>query len=203
VITIHRAAQRFRTEQPGITTWHCFSSGAHYDEQNLSFGPVVACDEHLLDPGAGFERHAHARLELISWVLEGGLGHEDSAGRIRVVVPGRAQYQLAGGGIEHSESNVSRTEPLHFVQLWLMCDEYLPDYDVAQPPLNLAAGTFAVLRGCADEVVPAAPFVYAFVGAGEYLLDGETLRAGDSVRASDDELRVTGSGQLLVTASRL
>jgi quercetin 2,3-dioxygenase len=198
VIDVRRAGDRFRTEQPGITTWHSFSSGAHYDAANLSFGPVVACDEHLLDPGAGFEPHPHARVELISWVLDGALQHEDESGRTRVVVPGRAQYQLTGTGIRHAEGNASASAPLHFVQFWVLTDEDVPDYDVAPPPLNLSVGTFRVLRECRDEPVDGSGVVHLYVGTGRYELAGHELRTGDSVRASDERLVVTGDGQLLV-----
>jgi quercetin 2,3-dioxygenase len=202
VISVHRAAERYRTAQPGITTWHSFSSGPHYDPANLAFGPVVACDEHLVDPGAGFEQHPHARVELVSWVLEGSLEHEDATGRSRVIVPGKAQYQLAGTGIRHAERNASATAPLHFVQFWLLTDEDVPDYDLATPPLNLAGGRFRVLQGCVDERLPATGASHLYVGTGRYDVSGHELRPGDSVRASDAPLTVSGDGQLLVLELR-
>jgi quercetin 2,3-dioxygenase len=196
VIEVHRAATRYRTDQPGIITWHSFSSGAHYDADNVSYGPVVACDEHLLDPGAGFERHRHARVELVTWVLDGMLRHEDASGRVRVVAPGWAQYQLAGAGIEHSERNASDSAPLHFVQLWLLADEDIPDYDLAPPPLALRSGRFAVAHACRDDEIRAAA-VHAFVAAGRFTVAGHDLGPGDSVRA-DEPLTVTGDGELLL-----
>jgi hypothetical protein len=198
MIDICRAADRYRTDQSGITTWHSFSSGAHYDPANLSFGPVVACDEHLLDPGAGFEPHPHARVELVSWILEGALRHEDANGRERVVVPGQAQYQLAGTGIRHAERNASGSAPLHFVQFWLLTDEDVPDYDLAAPPLNLSVGRFSVLRSGRDHVLAPASAVHLYVGTGRFELAGHELRAGDSVRARDEALTVSGDGELLV-----
>jgi hypothetical protein len=195
MIAVHRAADRFRTDQPGITTWHSFSSGPHYDAGNLSFGPVVACDEHLLDPGAGFDLHAHARVELVSWVLDGALEHEDASGQTRVVVPGRGQYQLAGTGIRHAERNASGSAPLHFVQLWLLTEEDVPDYDVAEPPLNLSVGVFTVVRGPAE--LPATVTTHLYVAAGAFEVGGHGVRAGDSVRASGEALTVTGAGVLL------
>ncbi|MDT4924529.1 MAG: quercetin 2,3-dioxygenase [Pseudonocardiales bacterium] len=196
MIEVRRAGDRFRTDQPGITSWHSFSSGAHYDPGNVSFGPVVACDEHLVDPGFGFERHPHARVELVTWVLDGSLRHEDAAGRTRVVVPGQAQYQRAGTGIEHSERNASESAPLHFVQIWLLSDEDVPGYDLAHPPLTLSAGRFTVLRSCRDERVRGAA-VHAFLGAGRFTVAGHELGPGDSVRA-DEALAVSGDGVLLV-----
>jgi hypothetical protein len=201
MIEIRRAGDRFRTQQPGITTWHSFSSGPHFDAENLSFGPVVACDEHLLDPGAGFDRHPHARVELITWVLDGALRHEDDATRIRVVTPGLAQYQLTGLGIEHVERNASDTEPLHFVQLWLLTDEDLPDYDLAAPPLTLSTGTFSVLRRPRNTRLPPAAAVHLYVAVGRFSVAGFDLGPGDSVRASEVALDVEGDGELLVTAA--
>jgi hypothetical protein len=200
MISIHLAARRFRTDQPGITSWHSFSSGANYDPANLSFGPVVACDAHLLDPGAGFERHPHARVELVSWVLDGALRNEDATGRTRVVVPGQAQYQLAGSGIEHAERNASDSTPLHFVQFWLLTDEDVPDYDLARPPLNLSGGEFSVVRSCRDDVLAATATRHLYVGSGQFEVEGHELGPGDSVRAAAEPLRVSGDGELLVLA---
>jgi redox-sensitive bicupin YhaK (pirin superfamily) len=198
--TIARSADRFETVQPGIRTRHSFSSGAHYDPTNLSFGPIIACDEHQLDPGAGFELHPHARVELVSWVLDGALKHDDAMGRSRVVVPGQAQYQAAGIGIQHTERNASTSAPLHFVQMWLLTDEDVPDYDLAKPPLTLSAGSFSVLRRGRDDQLPRAAFVHAYVAQGRFTISGDELVAGDSVRAIDEELRVDGDGELLVLA---
>jgi redox-sensitive bicupin YhaK (pirin superfamily) len=196
--TIARSGARFETLQPGIRTRHSFSSGAHYDPANLSFGPVIACDEHQLDPGAGFELHPHARVELVSWVLDGALQHDDAMGRSRVVVPGQAQYQSAGIGIQHTERNASKSEPLHFVQMWMLTDEDVPDYDLARPPLTLSAGRFSVVRRVRDEPLPRADFVHAYVAQGRFTVGDDELVAGDSIRAIDEDLRVDGDGELLV-----
>lgn len=200
MIDVRRAAQRYRDDAAGITSWHCFSSGRHYDAENLSFGGVVACDDHLLDPGAGFEKHPHARVELVTWVVEGTLLHVDATGRRRMIIPGQAQYQLAGAGIEHSESNASRIEPLRFVQLWLVTDEDVPDYDVGAPPLTLTSGTFAVHRRCRDTRLQAA-MLHLYVATGNFHTRGYDLAAGDSVRASGQSLTVDGDGELLVLAT--
>lgn len=197
MISIHRAADRFRSDRTGITSWHCFSSGAHYDLENVAFGPVAACDEHVLDPARRFDPHRHARVELVSWVLDGTLEHRDAAGRRRLIVPGQAQYQLAGTGIEHSEGNASSIEPLHFVQLWIMCEEDVPEYDVGPPPVNLVRGTFDVHRRCRSTRFDAR-LVHLYVGTGNFHVAGSDLRAGDSVRASRELVEVDGDGELLV-----
>lgn len=200
MIDVRRAADRYVESSAGITTRHCFSAGRFYDPANLSFGAVVACDEHLLDPGAGFPRHPHARVEIVSWVLEGTLLHADASGRRRMITPGRAQYQLAGVGIEHSEANASSIEPLHFVQLWLLTDEDVPDYDVCSPPVRLTSGTFDVHRRCRDLRLYASQ-LHLYVARGNFHVHGHDLAAGDSVRASDQPVIVDGDGELLVVAT--
>lgn len=198
MIDVRRAAQRYQTVSPGITTWHCFASGAHYDPDNVAFGPVIACDEHLLAPGAGFDAHRHARVELVSWVLDGALQHADGSGRVEIVRLGAVQYQRAGTGIEHAERNASGDRPVRFVQLWLLDDADVSDYRLAEPPLALDRGVCTVLRECRDEQVAAAPFAHLYVASGAFAVAGVTLRAGDSARVVSEDVPVTGTGQLLV-----
>ena len=199
MIDVHRAADRYRVDTAGITSWHCFSAGPHYVPDNLSFGPVIACDEHLLEPGAGFAAHRHARVELLSWVLDGALRHEHPSGRAAIVRAGKVQYQRAGAGIEHVERNASDSAPLRFVQLWLTDDAAEPGYRVAPPPYELESGSFAVLRG--DGVVPSARYVHLYLARGAFEVAGVALSAGDSVRVSDEVLPVTGSGELLAVSA--
>lgn len=198
MIEVRRAADRYRVEQPGITTWHCFAAGAYYDPDNVAFGRLVACDEHLIAPDAGFEPHPHAGVELVSWVLDGTLAHWDGAGRRHLVQPGHAQYQLAGTGIRHAERNASSLEPLRLVQLALRTDDAVPDYAIAVPPLGLRGGQFDVLRRCRATKVDA-PLVFLFVGSGDFHVAGADLAAGDSVRAAG-AVEIDGDGELLVVS---
>lgn len=196
MIDVRRAADRYVTEQPGITSWHSFSSGSYFDPDNVAFGRLIACDEHLLAPGAGFGAHAHTRVELVSWVLDGTLEHRDQTGRRRLIINGATQYQVAGSGIRHSERNASSLEPLRFVQLWFMSDEESPGYSVAEPPLHLTVGHFDVLRRCRGTRVEAS-LVHLFVGTGNFHTAGFDLVAGDAVRATAG-VEVDGDGELLV-----
>jgi len=198
VIDVRRAADRYRVEQPGITTWHCFSAGAYYDPDNVAFGRLIACDEHLVSPGAGFDEHAHAGTELVSWVLDGTLAHSDGAGRRHLVRPGHAQYQLTGSGIRHGEHNGSSLEPVRFVQLALLTDGEQRAYDVAVPPLTLSVGRFDVLTRCRSARVDGS-LVHLFVGRGNFHVAGVDLAVGDSVRAVGP-LEIDGDGELLVVS---
>lgn len=193
MIAVHRAGDRFVTTQPGITTWHCFSSGSHYDPANVAFGPLIAVDEHLVAPRSGFAAHRHRAVELVSWVLEGELWHYDPTGHASPITPGQVQYQHAGSGIEHTERN-DMQEPLRFVQMWLTAEAGRPRYAVAEPPLSLSAGEFAVHR--AGSAAFAGP-VHLYVAGGSFAVGGSVLGQGDSVRA-DEPVTVDGAGELLV-----
>lgn len=125
---VRRAADRFRTDQPGIATAHSFSAGWHYDPTNTSYGLLVAHDEHVLQPGAGFADHPHRDLEIVTWVVSGALAHEDSICRSGTLTPGCVQRMSAGTGVVHSERNAATAPggpPAHVVQAWLVPD--VPD----------------------------------------------------------------------------
>lgn len=87
VISVHRAGDRFEGGDgaAGIESRHSFSFGSFYDPDNLRFGPILACNEERLGPGAGFEEHPHSHTEIVTWVVEGELTHRDSAGHATVV----------------------------------------------------------------------------------------------------------------------
>lgn len=116
-VTVLRADERYVTRSPGIVTRHCFSYGDHYDPDNVRFGPLRAVNDELLEPGAGYEPHRHADVEIVTWVLDGTLEHADSAGNQGMVRPGAVQYLSAGSGVEHTERNASEERPLRFVQM--------------------------------------------------------------------------------------
>jgi len=198
VIEVRGAAARFETVQPGIATWHCFSAGAHYDPDNTHFGALIAVDEHLLAPGAGFTRHAHRGVEIVSWVLDGALGHEDSAGRVELVEPGTALHQSAGSGIEHAERNASDVETLRFVQFSWLSEIATPGYGLDVPPVQVGGGEFAMLLPVDGvELVPAA-CLHLFVAHGRVDVGGYGLQAGDSARIRDEAVRVGGDGEVIV-----
>lgn len=119
-LTVTHSAERHVSRHDGITTWHSFSFGEHYDPDNVAFGPLVAFNEELFGPGAGYAAHEHRDLDIVTWVLEGTLAHGDSEGRRVTVVNGTVQRLTAGAASWHSEVNAGEAgESLRLVQLWL------------------------------------------------------------------------------------
>jgi redox-sensitive bicupin YhaK (pirin superfamily) len=195
---IQRSADRFVTRTDDITTLHSFSYGAHYDPDNIAFGPIIAINEESVRPGAGYDPHHHADVEIVTWVLEGALAHEDTTGHRGTIEPGTALRLSTGTGVQHAERNASRSEVLRFVQMMLSSDHLdEPEYasvDVDPAPGELTptvkvhapAELFALHLDAGQTVsVPASPRSLVHVTRGSIDVAGETLEAGDQARTSD------------------
>ena len=195
MIEIRRAADRAVTVMPGITTTHGFSSGAHYDPANLSFGRLIAHDVHVLAPGAGFDRHPHRGLEIVSWVLSGALRHDGVSARPVTVRHGTVQHLSAGSGVEHEERNGASDE-LRFVQMWLLTDGPLGEPAYRTGAVDVPGARFDVVTGVAR--LAAAPFVHVYVADGTARVGAAELDAGDEARITDEAVDVAARGELLV-----
>ncbi|MBD3008595.1 pirin-like bicupin family protein [Streptomyces sp. 5-10] len=130
-LDIRRADDRFHTHAGWLESHHSFSFSHHRDPGNTHFGLLLVSNDDVVAPGTGFETHPHRDMEIVTWVLEGGLVHQDSEGHNGVIYPGLAQRMSAGTGILHSEKNDSWTlaggpahqDPVHFIQMWVIPDE--------------------------------------------------------------------------------
>jgi quercetin 2,3-dioxygenase len=217
---IRRAADRAVTTTSWLKSRHSFSFGDHYDQDNTHYGLLLVNNDDIVEPGTGFDTHRHRDMEIVTWVLQGELTHQDSTGNRGVIYPGLAQRMSAGSGILHSEKNDSPTEPVHFVQMWVIPDEtdIPPSYQqheighVGAELVTIASGIpgrdaaitlhnrNAALHGTrlhpGDAVtLPQAPYLHLFVARGRISAAGiGDLDEGDAVRLTDyDGPRVTAS----------
>ncbi|WP_194908845.1 pirin family protein [Catenulispora rubra] len=149
-IDIRRAADRTETRLSWLHGRHSFWIGGRpYDPANTHHGLLLVHNEDTIDPGTGFETHPHQDMEIVTWVLEGALVHQDSEGNSGVIYPGLAQRMSAGTGIMHSEKNDSwrlggapHSDPVHLVQMWIVPDEpgITPGYEQLDIDHDLLAG---------------------------------------------------------------
>lgn len=228
MITLRRAQDRGHADHGWLDTYHTFSFADYYDPAHMGFRALRVINEDRVQPGRGFGSHPHRDMEIISYVLQGGLQHRDSMGNGSVIWPGEVQRMSAGTGVIHSEFNASREEPVHFLQIWLVPSArgIRPGYEqkrfdpdlldgrlhlVASPDgregsmtihsdANLYAGRFEA--GSTGEL-PISPGRHAWVQVvrGQVRIDGHTLDAGDGAALSGvAAVRIEGGdrGEVLV-----
>jgi redox-sensitive bicupin YhaK (pirin superfamily) len=204
---IRRAKERGSGEHGWLTSRHSFSFADYYDPKHMGVRALRVLNEDIVAPGRGFGTHPHRDMEIITYVLEGALRHEDSMGNGSLIRPGDVQRMSAGTGVRHSEHNASEREPVHFIQIWIVPDRagHPPGYEqkafdldaagdrlvlVASPDgsegsvrLNQDARLFSgKLRpgGTVTHGFGADRHAYVHVARGSLELDGTKLETGDA-----------------------
>lgn len=213
MIVIRDRGTRGRTQTGWLDSRHSFSFGHYHDPKQMGFRSLRVINEDRVIPGAGFGEHGHRDMEIISYVLSGALEHKDSLGTGSIIRPRDVQRMSAGTGITHSEFNASKTEPVHFLQIWILPERQglAPGYEQKAFPEEARRGRCQLIgdRGGADGAItihqdvrlyaadlqagqsishglPPGRHAWLQVVRGIVRVNGEELREGDGAAISDE-----------------
>jgi quercetin 2,3-dioxygenase len=215
MINLRKAGQRGHFDHGWLNTYHTFSFASYYDPDHMGFRSLRVMNEDRVKPGMGFGMHGHQDMEILTYVLEGGLAHKDSLGNGAVLRPGELQRMSAGTGIRHSEFNPSKDEPVHFNQIWMLpdADGLTPRYEQRKysdaersGKLKLVAakdakdGALAIHQNAqvysallapgekASYTLAPARHAWVQVARGAVKINGESMQAGDGAAVSQETL---------------
>ncbi len=213
MIILRKSQERGHANHGWLDSYHTFSFAGYYDPAHMGFSSLRVINDDRITPGAGFGTHGHNDMEIITYVLEGALEHEDSMGNGSVIVPGDVQRMSAGTGITHSEYNASKTEPGHFLQIWILPNQtgVTPSYEqthfseadkrgrlrlIASPDgrdgsvkIYQDASVYATVLYAGESVshvLMAGRKAYVHIARGGAQLNGQPLAEGDGARVIDE-----------------
>jgi redox-sensitive bicupin YhaK (pirin superfamily) len=222
MIEIRKSDERGYADHGWLRSFHTFSFAGYQDPEHMGFGSLRVINEDRIAPGTGFGTHSHRDMEIISYVLDGALAHEDSMGNGSTIVPGDVQRMSAGTGVRHSEFNHEKKAPTHFLQIWIEPDVtgIPPGYEqkhfdaaskrgrlrlIASPDaregsvkIHQDASIYASVLDGADTVThELAPGrrAYVHVARGKATVNGQPLSAGDALKARGESRIEIGNGE--------
>jgi redox-sensitive bicupin YhaK (pirin superfamily) len=206
------AGERGYADHGWLKSYHSFSFADYHDPRHMGYGPLRVINEDRVAPGTGFGTHGHRDMEIISYVLEGALAHQDSMGNGSTIVPGDVQRMSAGNGVRHSEYNHDKAGTTHFLQIWIepSVTGIAPSYEqkhfdaaakrgrlrlIASPDgsegsvrIHQDARVYAALLDGAERAAHRlAPGrrVYVHLARGRLSVNGHVLGAGDALKLAD------------------
>jgi len=209
---LRRATERGHANHGWLDSFHSFSFADYHDPRHMGFGSLRVINEDRIQPGTGFGTHSHRDMEIVSYVLEGALAHQDSMGNGSTIVPGDVQRMSAGTGVRHSEYNHEPSGVTHFLQIWIepAARAIAPGYEqrhfdptskrgrlrlVASPDgrdgtvtIHQDAYMYAALLDGGERAAYALPKgrrAYVHVARGSLTVNGNELGAGDALKVSD------------------
>jgi quercetin 2,3-dioxygenase len=222
MITIRRSADRGQADHGWLKSFHTFSFAEYHDPRHMGFGNLRVINEDRIAPGTGFGTHGHRDMEIVSYVLDGALAHQDSIGNGAAILPGEVQRMTAGTGVRHSEFNHAKDATTHFLQIWILPDRggLAPGYEqkafseadkrgklrlVAAPggvdgavTLHADARIHAGLFDGAESAqlpLPAGRRTWVHVARGSITANGQALQAGDAIGLVGEPVLTLSQGQ--------
>jgi len=177
MMNIRKSQDRGYADHGWLKSFHSFSFADYYDPAHMGFGNLRVINEDRVAPGTGFGTHGHRDMEIVSYVLDGAIGHKDSLGNGASIVPGEVQRMSAGTGVRHSEFNHAADRTTHFLQIWI-----LPDRQGIEPGYEQKAFSAADKRGklrlvASPEGQDGSVTIHASASIYAGLFDGEAERA--------------------------
>ena len=222
MITLRRSAERGYADHGWLKSHHSFSFAEYFDPAHMGFGNLRVINEDRIAPGTGFGTHGHRDMEIVSYVLDGALGHQDSIGNGATIRPGDVQRMSAGRGIRHSEFNHAADATTHFLQIWILPEarDLEPGYEQKHFPADSKRGVLKLVAApdgrdgavrlnadaaihaglfdgdeCAELALDARRLAYVHVVRGAVSVNGQRLEAGDAAQLDGEPRLVLADGR--------
>ncbi len=221
MLTLRKSQDRGYADHGWLKSFHSFSFADYHDPDHMGFGNLRVINEDRIAPGTGFGTHAHRDMEIVSYVLDGAIAHQDSLNNSSSIVPGEVQRMSAGSGVRHSEFNHAADKTTHFLQIWILPDRQgiAPGYEqkafsaadkrgrlklVASPDgcegsvtIHADASIYAGLFDASERAelpLDNKRLAYVHIVRGSASVNGQALVAGDAAKLSGESRLVIDQG---------